>query len=96
MSVLLTHLSVLADGSTLPSINGVTPPGSGKIVTVIGYVFWGVGISFLVAAACGLGSLAWARFHGGRTFIAASHLGVVAACAAVFSVIGQVMAPLVA
>lgn len=111
MSILSTHLSaVLAvlppiarltpsaqgpEGWPLQHVTITAPPGADKFLTVVGWVFWGFGLAFLLAAAGALVALAWARWHGGRSFMAGAHLGVIAGCAAAFSVIGQLMAPLV-
>lgn len=93
MSIPNARLSAVL--AALPTITPAAPPGSDKVLTVVGYAFWAIGLGFLVAAAMGLLTLAWARWHSGRSFVAGSHLGVIAVCAAAFSVIGQIMTPLV-
>ncbi len=58
----LDHLTVLAAGA-IPTIPGGPPPGSEKILTIVGYVKWIAGAGII---ACFLGGIV--AFTAGRMF----------------------------
>ena len=58
----LDHLTVLAGGA-IPTIPGGPPPGSEKILTIVGYVKWIAGAGII---ACFLGGIV--AFTAGRMF----------------------------
>ena len=58
----LEHLTVLADG-VIPDVPNVIPPGSDKILAVVGFVKWAAGAAII---ACFLGGIV--AFTAGRMF----------------------------
>ncbi len=72
----------------------VAPPGSEKFTTVAGWIMWGIAGLFVLAGAVALAALAWAH-HKGERSENNRHLAVIAAAAAGFGSLGQLMTPLI-
>lgn len=87
MSVLTTAVgTVLA----APAIPPVTPPFATQILTIAGWVIFGVGMALVVAFAVGIGHLAWAHFQH-RSGMSAMGLGVVLLCGILLGSLGAIM-----
>lgn len=65
-----------AGGISVPSITSTAPPGSGAIITVIGYIMWGATAVLILGVFTIVMKMATAH-HNGRG--ASEHLGSLAA-----------------
>lgn len=88
--------TLLADQATVLAVDitPVAPPGSEGILTVAGYVMWGIGFALFAAFCVAIGRAAWAH-RNGQAGEGAMTIVVVLILAAVFGAAGQIMTPLV-
>lgn len=88
--------TILAAGRDILAVDvpAVTPPGSDKIMTVAGYVVWGVAIFFFVVFLVVCASAVKAHHQGSRSE-GGTAIIVTLLLAAVAGVAGQILTPLI-
>lgn len=87
--------TLLAAGEVLAvNVPSSTPPGSGNILTVAGYVVWGVAIFFFVIFLICCAAAVHAHQQGGRSQGGVAII-VCLICAAIAGAGGQILTPLI-
>lgn len=85
---MFAHVSAVITAA--PAVPAVTPPFGDKIVAIAGWFIFGVGLAVVMAAAAGIGQLAWAHYQH-RAGHSAMGLGIALVCGILLGSLGATM-----